>query len=292
MATPIITATQTVLAWAVGQEFSFQFNASGTPTAWRVAPGYFLPNGVLLDTVEGRIYGSGTIAGVWDIMLIASNAEGDSDPILFTIGLFDLPQEKDVSKIAQINTGTWQVTLPDPFAAVQSVNAASTIKTTEVIGSKTIETSSSAGGTDVSMAAAIGGVRYGDVVTFMLKFTESSSTPGSSAGVEVFPRLQSARFSIKGFDTDPVFFVTEDWNYKTAIFFEQGGYFRRYFVTVNFSNAALLSFLGDYESDGGTSANCLCEFQFSFKRHPGAGIGELDIITTQPFLLRVHRDSI
>ena len=257
MATPTITATQTVLAWAVGQEFSFQFTATGSPTAWSVAPGYFLPNGVLLDVGRGRIYGAGTIAGVWDVKFIASNADGDSAPMLFTVGLFDLPQEKNVAKVVAINTDTWAVSMRDPFA---------------VEGSK---------------LAAAGGVRYGDIVTFQLRFEIAVG----ATTVEVFPKLQSARFSIKGLDVDPVFFVTDEWSYASAVVFDGSKYVRRYFVNVGFSNDALLAFLADYEADGGTSANCLCEFEFIFSRYPGAGAG-INRITTQPFLLRVHRDTI
>lgn len=256
MATPTISATQTVLAWAVGQEFSFQLIASGAPTAWRVDAGTFLPNGVLLDTTSGRIYGTGTIAGVWDVRFIASNADGDSDPFLFTLGFFDMPQDKDISKVAAINTGTWAVTLPDAFAA------------------------------EAPLAAAVGGVRYGDSVTFQLRFTESAQ-----AQTEVFPRLLAAKFSIKGLDTDPVFFVTEDWAYRTAVVYDGLRYVRRYFVNVDFTNDALLAFLGDYEAEGGTRANCLCEFQLIFPRNAAAGSGE-NRITTQPFMLRVQRDTI
>jgi hypothetical protein len=256
MATPTISATQTVLAWAVGQEFSFQLIASNSPTAWRVEIGTFLPNGVLFDTTSGRIYGTGTISGVWDVRFIASNADGDSEPILFTIGFFDMPQKRDVSKVATIHMGTWAVTLPDGFAA------------------------------ETPLAAAVGGVRYGDIVTFQLRFIELSG------GAEVSPKLLGAKFSIKGLDTDPVFFVTEDWDYKTTVVFDGSRYTRRYFVNVSFIDAALLAFLGDYEAEGGTRANCLCEFQLIFSRYPGAGPGEINRITTQPFMLRVQRDTI
>jgi hypothetical protein len=259
MATPTITATQTVLAWAVGQEFSFQLTATGEPTAWRVAAGTFLPNGLLFDTASGRIYGSGTIAGVWDVRFIASNADGDSAPLLFTMGLFDVPQGRDISKAVVINTSTWAVTFPDAFAA------------------------------ETPLAAAAGGVRYGDIVTFSLRFVEGAT--GQSV-TNVFPKLLAAKFSIKGLDTDPVFFVTEDWNYKTSVVYDGSGYVRRYFVNVTFTDAALLAFLGDYEAESGTRANCLCEFQLIFSRYPGAGPGEINRITTQPFLLRVQRDNI
>jgi hypothetical protein len=259
MATPTITTTQTVLAWAVGQEFSFQLIATGIPTAWRVGGGTFLPNGVLLDTTSGRIYGAGTIAGVWDVRIIASNADGDSVPLLFTIGFFDMPQDKDILKLATIDTSTWAVTLPDGFAA------------------------------ETALAAAVGGARYGDIVTFQLRFVDSGT---GQVTTEVFPKLLAAKFSVKGLDTDPVFFVTEDWDYKTAIVYEGSGYVRRYFVNVNFTNEALLAFLGDYEAESGTRANCLCEFQFIFSRYPVAGSGEITRITTRPFLLRVQRDAI
>lgn len=265
MATPTISATQTVLAWAVGQEFSFQLIATESPAAWRVDSGTFLPNGVLFDTTSGRIYGTGTIAGVWDVRFIASNSDGDSAPILFTIGFFDMPQKKDVSKVATIHTGTWAVTLPDAFEAA------------------------------APLAAAAGGVRYGDIVTFQLRFVESASPSPSGGGTvtaEVFPKLLGAKFSIKGLDTDPVFFVTEDWDYKTAVVFDGSQYMRRYFMNVSFNDAALLAFLGDYEAEGGTRANCLCEFQLIFSRYPGAGPGEINRITTQPFMLRVQLATI
>jgi hypothetical protein len=134
-------------------------------------------------------------------------------------------------------------------------------------------------------------VRYGDIVTFSLRFV-ASGTGQVATLTDVFPKLLSAKFSIKGLDTDPAFFVTEDWDYKTSVVYEGSGYVRRYFVSVNFTDAALLAFLGDYEAESGTRANCLCEFQLIFSRYPGAGPGEINRITTQPFLLRMHRDNI
>ena len=264
MATPIITTTQTVLAWAVGQSFSFQLTASGVPIAWRLETGYFLPNGVLFDTSKGLVYGSGTVAGVWDLKFIASNADGDSAPVLVTFGIFDLPQKKDVSKIAGINTNTWQVTFPDPFIAL----------------------------TSPALSAAAGGVRYGDLVTFALSFTEPAQSTPATQSVEVFPKLQLARFSIKGADTDPVFFVTSNWDFKSGVVYENGLYKQKYFVNVDFNNAALAAFLDDYEAEAGTVANCICEFELIFSRFPSAGSGQINRITTQQFLLRVQRDTI
>ena len=264
MATPIITTTQTALAWGVGQGFSFQLAASELPTNWRLEAGCFLPNGVLLDASKGLVYGVGTVAGVWDLKFIASNADGDSSPGLVTFGIFDLPQKKDVSKAALINTNTWQVTFSDPFIA-------STIPV---------------------LSAAAGGVRYGDLVTFALSFVEpSTATPPATPNVEVFPKLQLAKFSIKGLDTDPVFFITDEWAFQTSIAYEAGAYKKQYFVNVDFTNDALASFLGDYEAEAGTVANCICEFELIFNRHPAAGAG-VNRITTQAFLLRVQRDTI
>ena len=269
---PKISTLQSVLAWPAGQDFEFRFYATNQPTSWRVADGRFLPNGVLLDATNGKIFGAATNGGVWDLEIIATNSYGDSSPFLITIGIFDLPQEKDVSKIAQINTDTWAVTFSDPFPAITS-----------------------SGGSGISLAAAHGGVRYGDLVTFRLKFIEpaaagTGTSSGAAGGVEVFPLLISAKFGIKGLDTDPVFFETNDWDYSSPIIFDGTNYAKRHFINVSFENSSLLSFLGDYESDGGTYANCICEFELIFSRHSGGG--EINKITTQPFVLRVHRDQI
>jgi len=265
MATPIITTTQTVLAWAVGQDFYFQLTASGLPTNWRLEPGFFLPNGVTFGPSNGLISGSATVAGVWDLKFIASNADGDSAPVLITLGIFDLPQRKDVSKVVEIDTETWGVSFSDPFVA----------------------------STSPVLSAAAGGVRYEDVVTFDLRFTEPSvATPGVLATkVHVFPKLRLARFSIKGTDSDPVFFVTDEWDFNSTIVYD-GAYKKRYFVNVYFSNDSLLAFLNDYETETGTVANCICEFEFIFDRNPAAGVGLINRITTQAFLLRLQRDTV
>lgn len=253
MAVPVINSVQTVLAFSMGQDVFYQLAATGTPSVWKLSSG-ILPPGIVFNVTSGALSGRCASPGVWNISFVASNSDGDSSPVVFVVGVFDLPPAKDVVKNVIVNTDTWNVSFPD---------------VAEEVG---------------ALGRAEGGVRYGDIVTFQLLFQNSSG--------QYIPKLNMGRFSLKGLDTEPAFIVSRESDFRSAIVYDGSGYVNKFFIVVSFENASLYSFLADYESDSGTSVNALCEFEFLFQRSAAAGFGGIDKITTKPFYIRVTRDSI
>jgi hypothetical protein len=265
---PVISKAQGVVAYGVGQNFIFQLTASGNPRAWRLGAGQSLPPGVVFNPISGTLSGAGVAPGVWGLTFIATNNNGDSAPQTFTIGIYDVGGSREFSKKALINLKTLAVTFEDPASEIKGANNA--------------------------VAAAAGQVRYGDDIIFKLAFTDGTGT-GQGASLiynEVAARVVMARFSMKGNETEAAFFVTPPPAFKKSAEYLAGVYSTNYYLSAKIAGTALQSYLGDFESDSGTFANALCEFELEFER-PAAASGPLTTrVTTQPFLLRVSRDLI
>jgi hypothetical protein len=84
MAAPVIDTTQSVLGYLQWQTFAFQPYATNSPTFWNSSP---LPPGLTLHVPTGRISGAATVPGVFVVALRAGNADGVSDPVIFTFGI-------------------------------------------------------------------------------------------------------------------------------------------------------------------------------------------------------------
>ena len=84
MAAPVINTTQSVLGYRQWQHFVFQPHAANSPTFWNASP---LPPGLSLHVPTGRISGAATLPGVFVVSLVAGNADGVSDPVIFTFGI-------------------------------------------------------------------------------------------------------------------------------------------------------------------------------------------------------------
>ena len=69
----------------VGTPFSYQIAASNQPTGFSVVGA--LPAGLSLDSVSGLISGSPTAAGVAELKLVASNASGQGNAMVFFISI-------------------------------------------------------------------------------------------------------------------------------------------------------------------------------------------------------------
>lgn len=246
---PVIEDAQGVVAVGVGQEYFFQFKASNFPKEWLLTPDTILPPGFLFNPLGGTLSGTGLYPGIWRIGVVARNAAGDSVAKEFTLGVFE-SQTVDVVKKVTINTDSWDVSFPDPFAGTNGAGA------------------------------AVGQLRYGDEVTFQVAFTQSMGIYN--------PPLVQARFSLKGLDSEPAFLVTGEPEFKKITSYSPSGYTNEVYLTVSLKNDALLAFLSDFESDSGTHASCIGEFELVFRRSAKAG-GGLDTISTRPFALRITR---
>lgn len=249
---PVISNSQGLVVLAMGQEYFFQFQASNRPTQWVLTPNSILPPGFLFNSALGTISGAGIVAGVWRMGVIARNSAGDSAPNEFTFGVFE-SQSVDVVKNVTVNTDSWDVSFPDPFTGVGAVGA------------------------------AVGQLRYGDEVTFKIAFVKGATT--------YTPPLVSARFSLKGLDSEPAFLVTGPQDFKKITTYTSNGYVDEVFITVSLKSNELLAFLSDFESDAGTHASCIGEFEFVFRRSSKLGVG-FDSISTRSFVLRVTRGLV
>lgn len=86
MAAPVIDTTSSVLANPQHFPWAHQFAASNTPTSWTIASGGF-PPGMTFDTDTGYLSGAATLPGVYLVRLTATNGDGTSPEVLFTIGI-------------------------------------------------------------------------------------------------------------------------------------------------------------------------------------------------------------
>ncbi len=75
MAVPIIITTQSVLSYLVGESFIFQPGAQNFPTNWVSST---MPPGLTLNEITGQISGAVTSPGVYNLVLYASNDDGQA----------------------------------------------------------------------------------------------------------------------------------------------------------------------------------------------------------------------
>lgn len=131
-------------------------------------------------------------------------------------------------------------------------------------------------GVDASSNSAFAcGIRYGDVVTFELIFPNNID-------------LRIARLAIKGVDSEPVFFATNQYDFiKASVFENNVGYKTKYLLNVNFESNALLSYLSDVENDAGTSRLGLGMFEFVINNY-----GQEVRHASASFAIKFTRDTI
>ncbi len=261
MAIPIINKTQSSLTFALNQPFSFQFVATNHPTLWAIGANEALPCGFVFNAASGTLTGSGQTPGIWLLTIKASNADGASAAEVFTVGVFDTIKGK-VFKAMDVDTSTWAVTLPDPATARE-----------EGLTSSLPE-----------LGATTGQARYGDDILFKIRLM-------SGTGVVELP-LDSARFSMRGLDTEPPFFTTSAGAFRKTSTIENGLFVSDYWLYVSLEDSALSGFLAENEYDETTEANVSCEVELVFER-PSTGTGPvLQKITTVPFVMRIRRDTV
>ena len=116
MPIPVISGTQSVLVYGVGQEFVFQLTATESPAEWAIGNSETLPHGVLFDSLRGTFTGAGSASGIWNITAMARNSDGWSAPVAFTLGIFE-PASVEVSRPVTIDLETLTVSTADPAAA-------------------------------------------------------------------------------------------------------------------------------------------------------------------------------
>lgn len=84
MAAPVIQPEQSAPYGLTNHRYGFQAAATNSPTAWTTA-GTTLPPGLTLDTATGLVSGTPTLRGDFSFGLQASNSDGDSSVVIFTL---------------------------------------------------------------------------------------------------------------------------------------------------------------------------------------------------------------
>ncbi|NEQ69193.1 MAG: hypothetical protein F6K21_27645, partial [Symploca sp. SIO2D2] len=79
--TPKITSTRETTG-KIGVDFEYQILASNTPTSYAVSG---LPAGLTLDSETGLISGSPTASGTFDVVMVASNENGEGEEATLTM---------------------------------------------------------------------------------------------------------------------------------------------------------------------------------------------------------------
>jgi len=83
MSIPVISTTTSVLGYRRAQQFSFQMQATNSPTSWAASG---LPAGMTINNT-GLITGAATVAGVYLVRVTATNATGTSAPLSVAMGI-------------------------------------------------------------------------------------------------------------------------------------------------------------------------------------------------------------
>jgi hypothetical protein len=248
MGAPTINLPQSLFILPHWQEVVIQ-PYSDTATWWELAGE--LPPGFVFDAGSGGIFGNGMVPGVWMPRIVAANAAGRTSKEV-TIGVYEFGEKKILQRRIFIDLSTWEVRL------------------TEVVQRQ-----------QPNASRHLFYATYGDRVSFRIHFVNrpdgaQGHSGYSPAGIDI----DNMAFSIKGLDTEPLFLFAGD----AAFLRREDGSCDFEFV---FQSQELLSFLDDVEADTGTERDCICEFQFFFKRY-----GEetyRDVFTTKPFVVRMVR---
>jgi len=108
MAIPIIDTTTSILGYRQGEAWYYQpaTTNSPAPTGWAWNG---LPPGVVADNVTGQIHGPATAPGVFLSRLIATNADGGSDPATIPIGIFERSWAEDGAVPINLDVRTGRV---------------------------------------------------------------------------------------------------------------------------------------------------------------------------------------
>lgn len=92
MAIPVIQTSTSVLEFDQYEYWEFRPVAIGPATSWSIDPA--APTGMEFDASLGMISGSGLRQGIYQIALRALNADGESLPLVLTVGIRSAPERR------------------------------------------------------------------------------------------------------------------------------------------------------------------------------------------------------
>lgn len=122
MPAPTINPTVSIQAWTVGRYAETQPSATHTPTSWAAVN---LPPGLAINTSTGRITGTPTAPGFYNVKLTATNGDGTSTAVYVAFGVEANPLGSGVGIPINVELETGFVTGPFAAAAEWAVYAKS-----------------------------------------------------------------------------------------------------------------------------------------------------------------------
>ena len=108
MAIPVVNLTTSVLGYQQWVTWAYQPAATGSPTSWAASS---VPPGMSFSTTTGLLSGAVSMPGVYLVNLTAHNADGDSIPVMLTIGIDPASGSNKSGIDLSIDTGTGAVTV-------------------------------------------------------------------------------------------------------------------------------------------------------------------------------------
>lgn len=217
------------------------------------------PQAVTVDYASGKVFrlgfleGSATVPGISTIRLIATNGDGNSASVLFTIGI-----EPAAAAIDTNLDFVWELTtntIVPQFSSVLTITPpAATNPPTPVMS-----------------------VKEGDDLLIRLRVTKS--------GIPLDLNVSDFRLGVKELEPEGLVVVSSE-------FAKLGeGQSAVYLIYAKCDGDALATALSNYEADGGTEFNGLAEFQMTFENIESIGPDDL-VRSSNNFTLQVNRDLI
>lgn len=222
MATPVISASSSILGFRRNEAFEFQPAATNTPTSWAAVG---LPTGVSINSSTGKISGSAATAGVYVVTVSATNADPATGTREFVIG---------IASEAAATVASADVSCEWDFDVV----------TRELSVLASADSSASTAGVVASLAHW----KKDDIFLLRLRFRKN--------GVVVDPDPTALTLTLKELDPDPSIALSAAFERSVAT--GESAYFD---LLVDLSGASVQAALSNYEEDAGTTFLANVEIQ-------------------------------
>jgi hypothetical protein len=222
MATPVISASSSILGFRRNESFEFQPAATNTPTSWAAVG---LPSGVSINSSTGKISGAATVAGVYVVTVSATNADPATGTREFVLG---------IASEAAATVASADVSCEWDFDVVT--------RQLSVLGDA--ESSAAAPG----IAQALAHWKKDDIFILRLRFRKN--------GVVVDPDPTALTLTLKELDPEPAIALSAA--FERSVGTGESAYFD---LLVDLSGAAVQAALSNYEEDAGTTFLANVEIQ-------------------------------
>ena len=251
MSIPVINTTTSILAYKQWEAWEYQPYATNTPTSWSSGP---LPTGMTLIAATGKISGAAQKSGIYLVPLTATNASGNSDPLVLTIGIEPAAVAPDAKLDVTIDVDTGDVKVVS-YSATQQTQTSTTAQPVPLIMVKE----------DDDLLMRIFFLKGGGVLDL---------------------NLTSLKFAVKELEPESIL------DLSTPSFAKLGsGANTCFLLHVKFDGDLLAGSLSNYEDDQGTFFEALAEIERIETNTETIGPVELRR-SSQTFRVRIERNLV